>query len=173
VGSYDKFWGPTALYRLFDADGALLYVGIANSPESRWSQHAKTKEWWHLVADKTICWFDTRVVAADAEIKAIQAERPRFNIMHAPLASGSSAPDRTVGLAVKRVSTTAVNANFARYTKVARDARFELGELPIVYVELHGEATAALVPAWVGEWVEQNAEAVLTLIESGEAPKID
>lgn len=173
MGSYDKYWGRTALYRLFGLEGELLYVGIANNPESRWTQHSKTKEWWHLVAKKTTCWFDRRIVAADAEVKAIQTERPRFNIMHAPLDSGAPTPAHTAGLAVKRVSTTAVNANFARYAKVARDARFELGELPIVYVEFRGEATAALVPAWVGEWVEQNAAAVLALIEAGQPPTVD
>lgn len=36
----------TALYRLADADGVLLYVGVATDPWKRFLQHAATKRWW-------------------------------------------------------------------------------------------------------------------------------
>jgi predicted GIY-YIG superfamily endonuclease len=32
----------TALYRLRDADGRLLYIGIAKDPERRWKHHSRT-----------------------------------------------------------------------------------------------------------------------------------
>lgn len=35
----------TAVYRLYDADGALLCIGMTNSPETRWKYHDLTKEW--------------------------------------------------------------------------------------------------------------------------------
>ncbi|WP_432003969.1 GIY-YIG nuclease family protein [Streptomyces sioyaensis] len=31
----------TAVYRLFDSEGALLYVGISVSPERRFEEHSK------------------------------------------------------------------------------------------------------------------------------------
>ena len=39
TGSLDR----TALYRLSDADGVLLYIGIARNPERRFAQHAAEK----------------------------------------------------------------------------------------------------------------------------------
>lgn len=68
----------TALYRLYDADGRLLYVGIAQDPEKRWSQHSRTKRatWWPLVARKTVEWFPNREAADAAETIAINNEKP-------------------------------------------------------------------------------------------------
>lgn len=72
----------TALYRLYDSDGVLLYVGITNMPNVRWSAHS-LKPWWKRVARKDVAWFDERQQAAQAEVRAIRAERPLYNSMHA------------------------------------------------------------------------------------------
>lgn len=71
----------TALYRLYDADGVLLYVGIAKDPEQRWQGHAYSANspWWPLVARKTVTWFPSREVADLAETEAIKDERPIHN----------------------------------------------------------------------------------------------
>lgn len=71
----------TALYRLYDADNRLLYVGIASDPERRWRDHAtdRARFWWPLVTKKEVQWFDSRPQAAEAEIEAIRAEDPRHN----------------------------------------------------------------------------------------------
>lgn len=169
MGSYSKFWGPTALYRLFAADGELLYVGISHSPEKRCAQHAATQGWWHLVASKTTAWFEERVTDADAEVEAIRSEKPRFNSAHATVSKPRPTPAR--GVTVTRMSSKALQVNFGRLATLAHNARYELGELPIAYVEKRGETTAAIVPAWLAEWVEANASAVLELIETGAAPK--
>ena len=158
------YWGRTALYRLFDTSGDLLYVGIANNPESRWKQHSKTKDWWHLVAEKTTCWFEKRIIAADAEVEAIHAEKPRFNLMHALEAVPQST--RTVGVAVRAVTASYFQAGVARQLAVARDARFELDELPITYVEHRGVPTAALVPAWAAEWLRRHADEVIASLKA-------
>ena len=44
----------TALYRFFDEAGTLLYVGISNDPDVRWSYHARQKDWWPKVRSRTI-----------------------------------------------------------------------------------------------------------------------
>jgi predicted GIY-YIG superfamily endonuclease len=54
---------PTALYRLFDTDGVLLYVGITRDTEKRWRQHALKKPWWPQVAERTVEWHPTRLAA--------------------------------------------------------------------------------------------------------------
>lgn len=70
---------PTALYRLLDAGGTLLYVGITFNPQARWRQHAKDKPWWSQVAEKKVEWFMARDEAEQAEARAIQGEWPRHN----------------------------------------------------------------------------------------------
>lgn len=72
----------TALYRFFDAQGSLLYVGIANDPRTRWSSHKGEKRWWGEVATKTLDWFTTREEAERVEESAIVNERPRYNVTH-------------------------------------------------------------------------------------------
>jgi hypothetical protein len=70
----------TTLYRFFDADGDLLYVGITHMETMRWRQHSKTKDWWREVTTIKVAHFDTRDEALAAEAKAIRQERPRHNI---------------------------------------------------------------------------------------------
>lgn len=76
----------TALYRLYDADGMLLYVGIARNPERRFAQHAAEKTWWPRVVRRAIEWYETRGAALMAEEAAIKIDRPTQNIDHNPLA---------------------------------------------------------------------------------------
>lgn len=75
--------GRTALYRLYDASGQLLYAGIAANPKERWEDHAAKKPWWPEVARRDVEWFATREAAEAAEQDAIVAERPRHNAKHA------------------------------------------------------------------------------------------
>ena len=70
---------PTALYRLYDGENALLYVGIALAPAARMAKHAETQPWWPEVAGRTMTWYSTRMDAAVAEVAAIKAEKPRYN----------------------------------------------------------------------------------------------
>lgn len=72
----------TALYRLYDLNDSLLYVGIANNPATRWSYHAGEKTWWPQVERKTLQWFPSRAEAEQAEILAITTEDPRYNVTH-------------------------------------------------------------------------------------------
>ncbi|WP_145503177.1 GntR family transcriptional regulator [Streptomyces sp. CFMR 7] len=74
----------TALYRLYGADDALLYIGISNDPDFRWKAHlySDSKNWARLATRHVDQWFETRAKAEAAEVAAIQAEHPRFNGMH-------------------------------------------------------------------------------------------
>ncbi len=76
--------GRTALYRLYDSSGALLYIGVTNDPQTRFAQHAADKNWWPLVARTEIEWYSTRPDALAAEEAAIKAKSPRFNRDHSP-----------------------------------------------------------------------------------------
>lgn len=83
--------GRTAIYRVYDARGRLLYVGISSNPMARWRAHATTKSWWGEVAKTKVRWHRTRTSAEAAEVKAIKEEFPRFNRHHArfPLPKGA------------------------------------------------------------------------------------
>lgn len=72
---------PHVLYRFYDAEDALLYLGITVDEGVRWLVHAKT-EWWPQVARVAIEKHPDRASAFVAEKAAIKAERPRYNVVH-------------------------------------------------------------------------------------------
>lgn len=77
----DEFCGPqpVALYRHFDRNGELLYVGITFDPNRRWLQHLETSPWARFVSDVTVHWAEDRRAARKQERRAIAWERPLFN----------------------------------------------------------------------------------------------
>lgn len=72
----------TSLYRHFDKNGALLYVGISLSWPVRTKTHAQTSRWFDQVDKVEIERFPTREAALLAEREAIRAEKPKFNVVH-------------------------------------------------------------------------------------------
>lgn len=82
-----KGWArPTGLYRFFDAQGSLLYVGITSRLRIRMTEHARdyAETWWPLVASRSVEWHQTRSEAGRAERTAITTERPPYNVLHTP-----------------------------------------------------------------------------------------
>lgn len=73
--------GPTDLYRYFDRQGRLLYVGISKSAVVRAMQHERLARWWDSWATMTRTVYPNRDLASDAERYAIVHERPLFNIL--------------------------------------------------------------------------------------------
>lgn len=71
----------TALYRHFDAEGALLYVGISLHAVRRLEQHKTSAHWFARIRRVDVEWFDTRAMALAAEAAAIVAENPVCNRM--------------------------------------------------------------------------------------------
>ncbi|NUP47250.1 MAG: GIY-YIG nuclease family protein [Catenulispora sp.] len=69
----------TALYRLYDAEGQLLYVGISRDPNERFKEHAHERSWWHHVARTEIAWLNDWQQAREVEDAAIRNERPLYN----------------------------------------------------------------------------------------------
>jgi hypothetical protein len=90
-----------ALYRHFDADGALLYVGISNDPGGRRSGHLRNSIWADFADRDEVQWFPDRASAQEAERAAIQAEAPLFNWVH----STSAARRRGVDYLVEKGRT--------------------------------------------------------------------
>lgn len=69
----------TALYRHFDKDENLLYVGISLNVIRRTREHSHESMWFDNISKIIIDRFKTRIEAEKAEIEAIKKENPRFN----------------------------------------------------------------------------------------------
>ena len=71
----------TALYRHYDTDGNLLYVGAARSIRKRTETHMRESKWAALSVRAEVTFFPTREEAFAAEWDAIQNESPAHNIV--------------------------------------------------------------------------------------------
>ena len=76
--------GATSVYKYFDKNGVLLYVGITGRGASRNSEHNKSKEWWQYVTRQEVVHYTTRRAALNIERQLIQQHRPPFNVQHNP-----------------------------------------------------------------------------------------
>lgn len=70
---------PTSVYKYYDRDGILLYVGITGRGSTRNSEHNKTKPWWQHVVRQSVEHFSTRERAQRRETDLIRKMAPPFN----------------------------------------------------------------------------------------------
>jgi predicted GIY-YIG superfamily endonuclease len=73
---------PHYVYRHYDADRQVLYIGCTHNPEQRFRTQSKA-EWWPLVADTEVIGPMPYAEALHAETWAIRADRPPHN-KHVP-----------------------------------------------------------------------------------------
>lgn len=76
----DMLRQSTCVYRLYDTDGELLYVGLSLCPHYRIPTH-RGRTWGKRIASHTLEWFDDREAAKTAERHAITTEQPLHNIV--------------------------------------------------------------------------------------------
>lgn len=69
----------TALYRFYDTNKQLLYVGVTGQPRERWVKHRRKAVWWDSAAFVAVEICPTEWQALDAERAAIKSEAPQFN----------------------------------------------------------------------------------------------
>lgn len=70
------------LYRHYDSNNVLLYVGISLRAIYRLNEHKRDSHWWREIARVDMQHLPTREAAIEAERRAIQTEKPRYNRMH-------------------------------------------------------------------------------------------
>ena len=70
------------LYRHFDSEGVLLYVGVSLSALTRLVAHQQNSHWFWDIGRVDVSKFETRQASLDAEIQAIRNEKPLYNILH-------------------------------------------------------------------------------------------
>jgi excinuclease UvrABC nuclease subunit len=89
TGEISKGWGlPHWVYRVYDADGSLLYIGVTRNPTQRvrtWRTQRKNPDAW---INKAARWdwrrYPTHFDATEAERYAICAENPPYNTYPLP-----------------------------------------------------------------------------------------
>ena len=72
------------LYRFYDLDGKLLYVGISNKWYQRFHDHEKKSGWFSKAAYTIFQWYEDRESVEAAELVAIRTENPEFNKANNP-----------------------------------------------------------------------------------------
>ena len=124
----------TALYRHFDADDRLLYVGISDCLSARDKQHAATAHWHVQVARTETQWCLSRNHAFALEKVAIQFETPLFNVSgtkcmdtitpYPDLLSAIEAHCAKAGIPESTFGTLALgDPNFVKGLKAGREPR--------------------------------------------------
>jgi len=71
-----------ALYRWYDENHNLLYVGISRSLMSRIKDHQDNSHWVWSAKYVTVEWYETRFEVEVAEKVAIKYENPKHNITY-------------------------------------------------------------------------------------------
>ena len=69
-----------SLYRHFDANGRLLYVGVSTHVSSRTLQHMRDSHWYFDIVRIEIEHYPNRMRAERAEAIAIRDENPLHNV---------------------------------------------------------------------------------------------
>jgi predicted GIY-YIG superfamily endonuclease len=81
----DRFWrGRVTVYRCYDAETRLLYVGRSEDLPTRIKDHRRSSAWWPQVVRTVIKVFGNRLTASSAELAAIRNERPLHNVRYGP-----------------------------------------------------------------------------------------
>lgn len=70
-----------ALYRFYDADRALLYVGISCNLPNRWDWHRCRTTWYSTARFVAVSFYPERRDALRAESATIRAQSPAFNVL--------------------------------------------------------------------------------------------
>ena len=80
--SFADTWKPTTIYRLYNAEGQLLYVGITGLGMARLKEHSKKQPWWTEVASASFEHCGDRESALRGEESLIKTLKPKYNVVH-------------------------------------------------------------------------------------------
>lgn len=132
---------PQAVYRVFNEQMDLLYVGTSMDPFSRFQDHVHTASFAPLARHIKIDWFQSKEEADKAEMEAIVNECPAFNRTFAVKNAPIQSPEEIIATWDK-VQRKKQLAKLRQRRKRAKDAA-EAGGQP--RAELKAGKTQALI----------------------------
>jgi predicted GIY-YIG superfamily endonuclease len=144
---------PQHLYRLYDASGTLLYIGISKSAIARLPQHLDTQHWANEIRHQHVePHYVTRRELEQIERDAITAEKPKYNIIHNGKVQRAAKPNTGFRCEVCRKAAAYVQAdmyeNWHAFCKTHDDG------CERYFIEAHRIAT----PEQVAQWTQHLAE---------------
>jgi predicted GIY-YIG superfamily endonuclease len=78
--SDDIYEQPHAVYRIYDAQDRLLYVGVSADFDARFRNHKSRAAWAPDYQRHELTWYPDRWQAESAEVAAIMSENPQYNV---------------------------------------------------------------------------------------------
>ncbi len=126
----------TTLYRYFDAEKRLLYVGISKSALSRLTQHMRDAKWAYAIASIEMEHFSTRRLALEAERRAIETEGPLWNVLYNLAKAALSEP--VSGRRIRKLRPEEVMFDYGNVARNIQNAKLRVEQIL-------GLATAARV----------------------------
>jgi predicted GIY-YIG superfamily endonuclease len=115
------------LYRLYDAEGDLLYIGITNNLNDRFCEHSATQPWWEAVTSAAVEFRCSRDDAVAAERTAIKTERPRHNSALRATSRSVTQQARRKSLSTAPVNTDRIRHELGKATQRRLDAEAAIG----------------------------------------------
>jgi prevent-host-death family protein len=166
------------VYRFYDAEHHLLYVGITSSHvEARWAGHRKASEWWSQAAYVSLVGCRTWAGARVLELRAIRQENPQYNIRDHPQRQPQAARtpweriragrdfhltlqnrNRQWELRIQAAEPPPLPRKTWRMVEARRDLASAASEVMAgerIVLTRHGKPAVALVPIDDLEWLEQ------------------
>lgn len=121
---------PHYVYRCFDADGRLVYVGCTKDPATRLAHHRSNAFWAGEVARVKMTVHPTKATGRAAERRAIRTESPRFNNMGRWATRGGWTSQQYVDFAHTLLAkgTFATSYNRGRLVKLFAEYLVKFGE---------------------------------------------
>ena len=71
----------SGVYRLYDAEWRLLYIGSSVNPMGRLYDHIRHKEWGATIAVMVVEWYPNERRTWTEERRAIRSSRPEHNVI--------------------------------------------------------------------------------------------
>lgn len=102
-----------SLYRHYDYDSKLLYVGISLNALNRLNQHENSSEWYYQISRVEIEHYATLAAALKAEKTAIINELPIYNVTH----------NKNRARKVTKISPEVAEAYIAKFPLVVKGRR--------------------------------------------------
>lgn len=150
---------PTAVYRLYDIEDRLLYVGIAVDPEVRLRVHSREKTWWPHVAQRSIEWFTSRPAAEAAEVAAIATERPAHNVSHSTTRRRGDAKQEYRSPYPKPRQVRIATHRWTEFRRAAKLADSSRGKVVVQLIDWYIREPGAKLPARPEREVVEQARA--------------